>query len=94
MHETPRDRPDRPAATRPSSREIRLHMARLRDLAGRLDHQAALIRNGGRDMQAEARAGKLNDEAVAIRWALNQIAPETECVRQTFAALHGIGGAP
>ena len=67
------------------------HMARLRGLAGRLDHQAALIRNGGRDPRAEARAGKLTDEAFAIRWALRQVAPETECVRQTLDALHGAG---
>ena len=65
------------------------HLARLRGLAGRLDHQAALIRNGGRDPRAEARAGKLTDEAFAIRWALRQVAPETECVRQTLDALHG-----
>ncbi len=55
--------------------EARRHMARLRDLAGRLDHQAALIRNGGRDPRAEARAGKLGDEAFAIRWALRHLAP-------------------
>ena len=69
-------------------------MARLRDLAGRLDHQAALIRNGGRDLHAEARAGKLNDEAFAIRWALRRIAPEIECVRPTRAAIQAIGGSP
>ena len=69
----------------------RRHLARLRGLAGRLDHQAALIRNGGRDPRAEARAGKLADEAFAIRWALRHIAPETECVRQTLDALHGSG---
>ncbi len=69
----------------------RRHLARLRDLAGRLDHQAALIRNGGRDPRAETRAGKLADEAFAIRWALRQVAPETECVRQTLDALHGPG---
>ena len=86
--------PNVPTAGRASAREARRHMARLRDLAGRLDHQAALIRNGGRDLHAEARAGKLNDEAFAIRWALRQIAPETECVRQTLAALHAIGGSP
>ncbi len=86
--------PDGPAAKRASAREGRRHRARLRDLAGRLDHQAALIRNGGRDLHAEARAGKLNDEAFAIRWALRQIAPEAECVRQILAALHAIGGSP
>jgi hypothetical protein len=35
--------------------EARRHLARLRDLAGRLDHQAALIRNGEGDPRAEAR---------------------------------------
>ncbi len=67
----------------------RRHLARLRGLAGRLDHQAALLRNGGRDPRAEARAGKLADEAFAIRWALHRIAPEVECVRQTLYALSG-----
>ncbi len=86
--------PDVSTARRASAREARRHMARLRGLAGRLDHQAALIRNGGRDLHAEARAGKLNDEAFAIRWALRQIAPETECPRQTLAAVHAIGGSP
>ncbi len=71
--------------------EARRHLARLRDLAGRLDHQAALIRNGGRDPRAEVRAGKLADEAFAIRWALRQIAPEVECLRQTLDALSGAG---
>ncbi len=69
----------------------RRHLARLRGLAGRLDHQAALIRNGGRDPRAETRAGKLADEAFAIRWALRQVAPETEYLRQTLDALHGPG---
>ncbi len=86
--------PDGPTAKRTSAREARRHTARLRDLAGRFDHQAALIRNGGRELHAEGRAGKLNDEAYAIRWALRRIAPETECVRQTVAALHTIGGSP
>jgi len=67
----------------------RRHLAQLRGLAGSLDHQAALIRNGGRDPRAEARAGKLADEAFAIRWALRRIAPEVECVRQTLDALSG-----
>ncbi len=86
--------PDGPTAQRAHARDTRRHLTRLRDLAGRLDHQAALIRNGGRDLHAEARAGKLNDEAFAIRWALRRIAPETECVRQTLAALHTVGGSP
>ncbi len=86
--------PGGPTAKGASAREARRHMARLRDLAGRLDHQAALIRNGGRDLHAEARAGKLNDEAFAIRWALRRFAPEAECVRQALAALHAIGGSP
>ena len=73
------------------ARRTRRYMARLRKLAGRLDHQAALIRNGGANMDAEAQAGRLADEAFAIRWALRQIAPETEGVGQVFAALHGGG---
>jgi hypothetical protein len=76
------------------AQEVRRHLARLRDLAGRLDHQAALIRNGGHDPRAEARAGRLADEAQAIRWALRQVAPELEAVRQALGAWHGAGGAP
>ncbi len=86
--------PNGPTAKPTSACEARRHMARLHDLAGRFDHQAALIRNGGRDPHAEARAGKLNDEAFAIRWALRRIAPETECLRQTRAARHATGGSP
>ena len=84
------DRPE-PAPEAQHHLARRRHLARLRELAGRLDHQAALIRNGGRDPRAEARAGKLADEASAIRWALRRVAPETECVRQTLDALHGTG---
>ncbi len=78
-------------AVNQEARRARRYMARLRKLAGRLDHQAALIRNGGANMDAEAQAGRLADEAFAIRWALRQIAPETEAVGQVFAALHGGG---
>jgi hypothetical protein len=85
---------ERPPPEPPSALEARRHGARLRALAERLDHQAALIRNGGRDFEAEARAGRLDDEAFAIRWALRQIAPELEGPRQTLAALHAIGGSP
>lgn len=60
------------------AREARRHRARLRRLADRLDHQAALVRNGGRDSRAEERAGKLNDEAFAIHWALRHLAPAFE----------------
>jgi hypothetical protein len=74
---------------RPSGRrEVRLYLARLRGLAERLDHQAALIRNGGFNTRAEAEAGRLADEAFAIRWALRQIAPEIEAVRQVLGAQH------
>ncbi len=87
--ETALDPKPAPKAQHPLAQ--RRHLARLRGLAGRLDQQSALIRNGGRDPRAEARAGKLTDEAFAIRWALRQVAPETECVRQTLDALHGTG---
>ena len=76
-------------------REARRSMTRLRDLAARLDHQAALIRNGGFNPAAEAQAGGLADDASAIRWALRRIAPEAEAVGQVFAALRGMGpGSP
>ncbi len=82
---------DRPEPTLEASHHLarRRYLARLRDLAGRLDHQAALIRNGGRDPRAEARAGKLADEAFAVRWALRQVVPEVEYLRQTLDALGG-----
>ncbi len=74
-----------------SRRETRLYLARLRGLAERLDHRAALIRNGGYNTQAEHQAGTLCDDAFAIRWALRQLAPETECITQVFAALGHAG---
>ncbi len=74
-----------------SRQDIRLYLARLRRLAERLDHQVALIRNGGYNTQAEHQAGKLCDDAFAIRWALRQLAPETECIAQVFAALGHAG---
>lgn len=74
--------------------EVRRALARLRGLAARLDHQASLIRNGGFNPRAEAEAGRLADDAFAIRWALRRIAPETEAVAQVFGALNGIGGSP
>lgn len=85
--------PDTPPAD--LAREARRAMARLRDLAARLDHQAALIRNGGFNPAAEAQAGGLADDAGAIRWALRRIAPETEALGQVFAALRGFeAGSP
>ncbi len=91
MTETGETAPDpKPAPKAQHHLAQRRHLARLRGLAGRLDQQSALIRNGGRDPRAEARAGKLADEAFAIRWALRRIAPETECVGQIP---DGIGGA-
>ena len=71
-------------------REARHALARLRLLATRLDHQACLIRNGGFNPQAEAEAGRLDDDAFAIRWALRRIAPATETVGQVFNTLHGL----
>lgn len=94
MTETGETAPDsKPAAKAQHPLAQRRHLARLRGLAGRLDHQSALIRNGGRDPRAEARAGKLADEAFAIRWALRRIAPETEGVGQPPDRLGGAGVA-
>lgn len=84
-----------PSTGSSGGRDAGLYKARLRQLAERLDHQAILIRNGGHNPQAEAQAGKLTGDAFAIRWALRQIAPETECVNQVFAALQrSAGGSP
>ena len=83
------DQVERGQSGDPNARQRRLCLGRLRRLAERLDHQAALIRNGGANMNAEAQAGRLSEEAFAIRWALRQIAPETEAVGQVFAALRG-----
>lgn len=87
------ERPDQAAAEEAAYR-TRRHLARLRALAARLDHQAALIRNGGFNPQAEAQAGRLADEAYAVRWALRRIAPETEALAQVFEALRAAGRAP
>ena len=89
--ETALDPKPAPKAQHPLAQ--RRHLARLRGLAGRLDQQSALIRNGGRDPRVEARAGKLADEAFAIRWALRRIAPETEGAGQTPDGPGGAGVA-
>ncbi len=79
---TPRD---------PAEAEARRYLPRLRRLAARLDHQAALIRNGGYNTRAEAQAGGLADEACALRWALRRIAPETECFGQLLETVRRAG---
>ena len=94
MTETGETAPDpKPAPEAQHHLAQRRHLARLRGLAGRLDQQSALIRNGGRDPRAEARAGKLADEAFAIRWALRRITPETEGDVQTPDGPGGAGVA-
>ena len=92
----PRRAADDPGAARPAEQaaEARRAMARLRQLAARLDHQACLIRNGGFNPQAEAEAGRLSDDAFAIRWALRRIAPEIEAVGQVFESLQTADGKP
>ncbi len=75
-----------------TGREARRASSRLRELAARLEHQASLIRNGGFNPYAEAEAGRLADEAFAIRWALRRIAPEAEQLGQVFAALRSLDG--
>ena len=66
---------DDPADGAPDAYERRRQVARLRTLAARLDHQAALIRNGGFNPAAEAQAGRLADDAYAVRWALRRVGP-------------------
>ena len=67
--------------------DARRYLRRLRTLSERLDQQAALVRNGGYDTSAEQRAGRLADDAFAIRWALRQICAESEFLNQFFGAL-------
>ncbi len=74
------------------ARDARRASSRLREMAARLEHRASLIRNGGFNPQAEVEAGRLADDAFAIRWALRRIAPETEQIGQVFATLHGLDG--
>lgn len=69
----------------------RRHMARLRDMAERADHQAVLMDNSSLNEEGMRMAGKLRDEAHAIRWALRRIEPELEGVGQTFAELRRAG---
>ena len=90
---TDRVRPSRPAGetSTETAAEGRRALGRLRALAGRLEHQACLIRNGGFNPQAEVEAGRLADDAFAIRWALRRIAPEREAVGQIFDALQDMG---
>lgn len=71
--------------------EARRAMGRLRQLATRLDHQACLIRNSGFNLNAEAEAGRLSDDAFAIRWALRRIEPEIEAVGMVFGTLQTLG---
>jgi flagellar biosynthesis/type III secretory pathway ATPase len=72
--------------------EARRYLRRLRALSERLDQQAALVRNGGYDTGAERRAGRLADDAFAVRWALRQICAESEFLHQFFTALDSAGG--
>jgi len=83
--------PDHDATKEPERRAERHHLARLRALAERLDHQAALLRNGGYNPRAEAQAGHLEADAFALRWALRRIAPRIEGPGQLLAALHRAG---
>jgi hypothetical protein len=75
----------------PESADGRRYVRRLRTLAERLDQQAALVRNGGYDTSAERRAGRLLDDAYAVRWALRQISAESEFLHQFFASLDRAG---
>jgi flagellar biosynthesis/type III secretory pathway ATPase len=76
----------------PESADGRRYVRRLRTLAERLAQQAALVRNGGYDTGAERRAGRLLDDAYAVRWALRQICAESEFLHRFFASLDQAGG--
>ncbi len=86
--------PQQDASTAPMGADARRYLRRLRTLSERLDQQAALVRNGGYDTSAEYRAGRLADDAFAVRWALRQICAESEFLNQFFGALEKAGGSP
>ncbi len=72
----------------------RRHLAVLRKLAERLDRDS----QGNVHVTADPKRNRYGytqrDQAFAIRWALRQLAPETECVRQTLDALSGAVAKP
>lgn len=51
-----------------------ISVARLHEMASRLEQQASLIRCGGFNPKAEAEGGALADDAFAIRDALRELA--------------------
>lgn len=55
-------------------------LARLRELATRLEGQALFHRNSAGNMHAEAEAGRLQDDANAVRWAMEQAGASMEGV--------------
>jgi hypothetical protein len=67
------------------------HRARLQALADRLQHQAALIRNSSGDSKAEARAGKLSDDAYAIRALLKENDALRPKLPPDLVTLRGLG---
>lgn len=81
-----------PATRKAKSTDAPRYLRRLRVLSERLDQQAALVRNGGYDTNAEQRAGRLADDAFAVRWALRQICAESEFLNQFFGALEKAAG--
>lgn len=84
---------DNSLSSPPRGAEARRYLRRLRALSERLDQQAALVRNGGYDTGAERRAGRLADDAFAVRWALRQISAESEFLHQFFGTLGNVGGS-
>jgi len=86
QQETPNPKP-------PMGADAGQYLRRLRALSERLDQQAALVRNGGYDTSAERRAGRLADDAFAVRWALRQVCAESEFLGQFFTALENTGGS-
>lgn len=66
-------RADHVAGESLSRRERRLKIQRLHELVGRLDHSAAAQQNSS-NPGAETLAGRLKDDAYAVRWALDYVA--------------------
>lgn len=85
--------------TEPTAYEMRAYCNQAAAVADRLHHQAALIQNSSGDSKAEARAGKLKDDANAIRALLRfhdrhrpKLPPELESLEGALGAVTGQSG--
>ncbi len=70
-----------------SEHHRRRHLARLRDMARRLDKGAQGNINAPADQRRNKFGYQQEDDAFTIRWALREIDPITEDTRQALAEI-------